>query len=66
MGSIVFKTKIKGETLRNRKLKNLDGREVKVVVTEIESKEKRKWLKLGSVALGGALDKQNIRDYAYE
>lgn len=41
MTSLVFKTKIKGETLRSRKLKNFDGKRVKIVVTEIDSKNKK-------------------------
>lgn len=66
MTSLVFKAKIKGETLRNRKLKNLDGKEVKVVITEIESKGKKKWETLASIDLGGVFDNKNVRDFAYE
>ena len=66
MASMVFKTKIKGETLRYKKLKKLDGKEVTVVVTEIETTRKRKWNSLSSISLAGKLDKMNIRDFAYE
>lgn len=66
MASMIFKTKIKGETLRYKKLKKLDGKEVKVVITEIERRGKRKWNYLSSVSLGGTLDKINVRGFAYE
>lgn len=65
MASIVFKTKIKGETLRNKKLKKFDGKNVKVTVTEAESSNGKKWHTLGSVDLGRILDHKNVRDFAY-
>ena len=66
MASMIFKTKIKGETLRYKNLKKLDGKEVTVVITEIDAARKRKWNNLSSVSLAGKLDKINIRDLAYE
>jgi hypothetical protein len=66
MASLVFKTKIKGDTLRSRKLKNLEGKSVKVIVIEISAKNKKKWITLASFDLGGKLDNINIRDFAYE
>ena len=41
MTSLIFRTKIKGETLRHGKLKKLDGKEVRVTITEITSKDKK-------------------------
>ncbi len=66
MASLVFKTKIKGETLRYKKLKNFDGKKVNVVITETDTKNEKKWLTLASIDLGGILDHKNVRDFAYE
>ncbi len=66
MASMIFKTRIKGETLRFKNLKKLDGKEVTVVITEVGAARKRKWNSLSSVSLGGKLDKLNVRDLAYE
>jgi hypothetical protein len=66
MASLVFKTRIKGCILQDKKLKGFEGKNVKVVITEIERKDKRKWQSLSSVDLHGVYDKMNIRDIAYE
>ena len=58
MTSLIFRTKIKGETLRHGKLKKLDGKEVRVTITEITSKDKKKWASLSTADLKGKLDKK--------
>ena len=66
MASMKFKTKIKGETLRNKQLKKFDGKEVTVEITEVKVTKKRKWESISSISLAGHFDKVNVRDFAYE
>lgn len=66
MSAVVFKAKVKGETLKNRNLKRFDGKEVSVTIVELSKGNKRKWKSLSSLNLEGALDSVNLREYAHE
>lgn len=55
--------------LRQKILKKFLGKKVIITVIELEEEPQpstREWKLLGSVDLGGRLDRVNIRDLAYE
>lgn len=69
MSTITIKKRLDSDVIRlGRRAKSLLGKQVEIVIREIRepNPKERKWTTLGSVSLGGQLDKINIRDFAHD
>ncbi|MCF8262331.1 MAG: hypothetical protein K9J12_16270 [Melioribacteraceae bacterium] len=66
MKNLEFKTKIKGKFIRHEGLADLKGKEVRVLIKEIQEQNQKQWKLIGSLNLKGELDLINIRDFANE